>query len=208
MRVITFIFLLFAAHPALAQSVLQCSPAHDRIVRDVIDSAKSLTIRAAAVVGDTPDYARWFGTYSDDNAEIVRANLKAISSAFRTGAITVQCDSLRDEGCQNGEYAWVYAHQHYRIYLCPSFFDLPPLTELRPGATASNNGTREGTMVHELSHFRPVARTDDHCYTRRICAQMAVTDPDLAITNADSYQYFTEDVIYYARQPVSGKTTP
>ncbi|WP_019955082.1 M35 family metallo-endopeptidase [Yoonia vestfoldensis] len=208
MRAILFLVLLLVGQSAAAQTVLQCSPAHDRIVREALDSAKSLTTMAATAVGDTPEYARWFGVYSDHNAEIVRANLKAVVRAIRTGAVTVQCDSIRDDGCGNGEYAWVYAHRPYRIYLCPSFFDLPPLTALRPGTTASNNGTREGTFVHELSHFRPVARTEDHCYTRRICSRMASTDPARAIENADNYQYYTEDVIYYASQPVSGKAPP
>jgi peptidyl-Lys metalloendopeptidase len=208
MRAIILLIGLLAAQPAFAQNVLQCSPAHDRIVRDALDSAKSLTTKAATAVGDTPDYLRWFGTYSERNAEIVRANLKAVVTAIRTGAVTVQCDGIRDDGCANGEYAWVYAHEPYRVYLCPSFFDLPPLTALRPGTTASNNGTREGTFIHELSHFRPVARTEDHCYTRRACTAMARTDPARAIENADSYQYFTEDVIYYAAQPVAGKSAP
>lgn len=208
MRVIVVLAVLLCAHPALAQTVVQCSPAHDQIVREALDRAKALTITAATAVGDTPEYVRWFGAYSDRNAEMVRANLKGVVRAIQSGAVTVQCDSIRDDGCRNGEYAWVYPHEPYRIYLCPSFFTMPPLTALQPHATASNNGTREGTFIHELSHFRSAGRTDDHCYTRRICARMAETDPARAIDNADSYQYFTEDVIYYARQPVTGKTTP
>ncbi|WP_322889121.1 MULTISPECIES: M35 family metallo-endopeptidase [unclassified Yoonia] len=208
MRVIVFLVFLLSAQSALAQTVLQCSPAHEQIVREALDRAKSLTIKAATAVGDTPEYARWFGTYSDRNAEVVRANLKGVVRAIRSGGVSVQCDSNRDDGCRNREYAWVYPHEPYHIYLCPSFFTMPPLTALQPYTTASNNGTREGTFIHELSHFRTGGRTDDHCYTRRVCARMAESDPMRAIDNADSYQYYTEDVIYYASQPVSGKTTP
>jgi peptidyl-Lys metalloendopeptidase len=200
--------LLLAGAPATAQTITECNPTQTALLRDVFSNAKTLTINAAAAVGDTPEYARWFGAYSDRNADIVRANLKAVVTAIRTGAVEAQCETIRDDGCTDGEYAWVYAHEPYKIYFCPAYFNLPPLVALRPGTTASNNGTREGTIVHEISHFNPVARTEDHCYTRRVCTAMASTSPSRAIENADSYQYFTEDVTYYARQPLSGKTTP
>jgi peptidyl-Lys metalloendopeptidase len=63
-------------------------------------------------------------------------------------------------------------------------------------------------LIHELSHFPSAGGTKDHCYNRRDCARMAQSDPARAIENADSYQYFTEDVIYYASQPVTGKAAP
>lgn len=208
MRVILVVLCLLGAQTAMAQTVLYCSPAQGAIVRAALDQAKSLTITAAAAVDDTPEYARWFGTYSDRKAETVRATLKAVVRAIRTGGVSLQCDSLRDQGCGVDEYAWVYAHEPYQIYLCPAFFDMPPLAALRPGTRASDNGTREGTLIHELSHFRSAGGTKDHCYARRDCARMAQTDPARAIENADSYQYFIEDVIYYASQPVTGKATP
>ena len=208
MRLFFVLIGLFLGQAAFAQTTQGCDALQSVQLRDTLDQAKSLTIKAAATVGDTPDYARWFGDYSVRNAEIVRANLKAIATAIRSGAVVMQCDTARDDGCSSGEYAWVYPHEYYKIYLCPSFFDLPPLTELKPGTTASDNGTNVGTIVHELSHFNPVARTEDYCYTRRACAAMASGDAMRAINNADSYQYFTEDVTYYARQPVAGKPAP
>ena len=54
--------------------------------------------------------------------------------------------------------------------------------------------------MHEVSHFLRVADTSDHCYSRRECREMAQDDAIRAIDNADSYQYFTEDVTYYARE--------
>ena len=208
MRVFWLMICLVLGQTAFAQTTLACDPDQAAVVRTTLDQAKTMTIKAAAAVGDTADYHRWFGDYSTRNAETVRANLKSIVTAIRTGAVVAQCDAAFDDGCSSGEYAWVYPHEPYRIYLCPSFFHLPPLAALKPGTTASDNGTNVGTIVHELSHFNLVARTDDHCYTRRACAAMAANDPVRAIDNADSYQYFTEDVTYYARQPVAGKVTP
>jgi peptidyl-Lys metalloendopeptidase len=191
-----------------ADGYVNCTPEEGRVVAQALDAAKELTVSAAAAVADTPDYARWFGDYSRRNAEKVRANLKGIVSAIRRGSVTVQCDQIEPDGCAAGEYAYVYSDRPYHLHICPSFFDLPSMANLRPGARRSDFGTREGTIVHEISHFTHVADTDDHCYSRRDCALMAARDPGRAIENADSYQYFTEDVAYYARQPLGDKPPP
>jgi peptidyl-Lys metalloendopeptidase len=196
------------AAPATAQSYQGCNAAETRIIDQSLRSAKDLTLKAAAAVGDTPDYHRWFGTYSQANAEEVRANLKAIVTAIRGGGVTAHCEEIAEDGCSAGEYAWVYADEPYLMHLCPAFFDLPVLERLQPGSRRSENGTREGTLVHEISHFLRVARTDDHCYSRSVCQQMAREDAVRTIDNADSYQYFTEDVTYFARQPLTNKPPP
>lgn len=200
------LLLIFGlASPAMAQSHLGCGKDEAPIVSDALRNAKDLTLKAAAHVGDTPEYQRWFGRYSDANAEVVRATLKAVITAIRTGGVTVECHRADDPSCSAGEYAWVYPHRPFEVHVCPPFFQLPPLTALRPGERRSDNGTREGTMVHEISHFLDVADTWDHCYSRSECSRMAIDYPRRAIENADSYQYFTEDVTYYARQPLLGK---
>ncbi|WP_108815174.1 M35 family metallo-endopeptidase [Loktanella sp. Alg231-35] len=206
--VISLLMLWGVAQPAAAQSYQGCNFSEARIIDEAMRSAKDLTLKAAAVVGDTPDYHRWFGTYSQANADEVRANLKAIVTAIRGGGVTAQCDQISQDGCSAGEYAWVYADEPYLIHLCPSFFNLPVLERLQPGSRWSENGTREGTLIHEISHFLRVARTDDHCYSRLICREMASNDATRAIDNADSYQYYTEDVTYFARQPLTNKPPP
>ncbi|WP_296427935.1 M35 family metallo-endopeptidase [Yoonia sp.] len=200
------ILLLFCnPAPAAAESYAGCNKDQIRVIATALRSAKALTLKAATSVGDTPEYHRWFGDYTTGNAEEVRANLKSIISAIRDGGVTAQCDMAHDAGCDGREYAWVFPNDPYVMHLCPSFFYLPPLAALQPGARRSDNGTREGTIVHELSHFNRVASTQDHCYSRTECTTMASGDARRAINNADSYQYYTEDVTYYARQPVAGK---
>ena len=200
--------LVWFAQPAAAQTHVGCSPEQTKIIDVALRTAKDLTLKAAVAVGDTSDFQRWFGDYSDPNAEKVRASLKAIVRAIRGGGVTAQCDLVADDGCSAGEYAWVFPNQPYLMHLCPSFFDLPPLVALQPGTRRSDNGTREGTIVHEISHFIHVADTEDHCYSRIECSEMARTDARRAIDNADSYQYFTENVTYFARQPLANKPPP
>jgi len=200
---------LFAAAPAAAAPRhAGCTANEVKVIDDAIATAKELTLKAAVAVQDTSDYQRWFGGYSQSNAEQVRASLKSVVTALRGGAVTEQCHAATDEGCRRGEYAWVFANRPYLMHICPPFFNLPPLTALRPGDRRSDNGTREGTIVHEVSHFLHVADTEDHCYSRAECSRMAQNNPRLAIDNADSYQYFTEDVTYYARQPAGEKPAP
>ena len=163
--------------------------------------AKALSITAAARVGDTAEYRRWFGRYSDRNGEIVRANLKALVAAIRGGGVVIRCEAGNQGGCDSRDYAWVYARQAFVLRLCPAFFNLPAMKALQPGEPQSNDGTREGAILHELSHFAQTADTEDHCYSRSECARLATRDPGRAIANADSYQYFAEDVSHYARHP-------
>lgn len=198
----------FAMSAAADDRYEGCNAEQAKIIDGALGTAKDLTLKAAVAVGDTSDYQRWFGDYSQTNAESVRASLKSIVTALRGGAVTAECHAVADDGCSAGEYAWVYANEPYLVHLCPSYFDLPPLTTLRPGERRFDNGTREGTMVHEISHFLHVASTEDHCYSRTECSRMAQDDARRAIENADSYQYFTEDVTYFARQPLADKPPP
>ena len=198
----------FFAQPALAQRHAGCSAQQSVVVDDALRAAKDLTLKAAVDVGNTPQFARWFGRHTVPNAERVRRNLKSVVTAIRSGAVTAQCEPRALDGCSSGEYAFVYAAEPYLMHLCPPFFDLPHLAALQPGARQSEDGTREGTIVHELTHFRIVAGTEDYCYSRSACADMARANPRRAIDNADSYQYFTEDVTYFARQPLANKPPP
>ncbi len=74
------------------------------------------------------------------------------------------------------------------------------MARLRPGTENSDNGSQAGTLIHELSHFLVVADTHDHCYSRTECSDMAERDARRARTNADNYQYYVEDVTYFAEE--------
>ena len=191
---------------AFAQSIEGCDKQELHIVQDAIRDAKQMTLDAATTVGDTENFNRWFGSYTQANAEVVRANLKSVVDAMRSGALTVECKTARSDGCEGGTYAWVYADEAYLLHLCPNYFRLPPLTALRPNARSFDFGTREGTIIHEVTHFLRVANTEDHCYSRSECTRMAAEDSARAIDNADSYQYFVEDVAHYARALPPSKT--
>lgn len=197
-RILHRIFL-FIAFTTLAQSVAaqgfeNCTKAEVATATAAITDAKRVSLNAAAAVGDTPEFTRWFGKYAPETGEVVRANLKAIVGAVRSGTITTICENVGFDGCDPGTYAFVNATQPYRVHLCPSFFRMPSLNRLDPDQSSGENGSQTGTIIHELSHFRIVARTDDNCYARTVCSRMAQRNSVSAVHNADSYQYYAEDV--------------
>lgn len=173
----------------------RCDKAEMAIATDAVKGAQLLASAAAAAVGDTEDYARWFGRFSMTNAETVRSNLKAIDLTLRANAVKAVCPNVGEEDCKVDTFANVWPDQPFVVNLCPAFFDMPVMSSMRIGTPDAENGSREGTIIHELSHFIVVAGTDDECYTRTVCSNMARNDARRAIRNADSYQYFAEDVV-------------
>lgn len=189
--------LAFIPGLAAADTFVGCTKAEAETLSRAVSDAKRLAVNAAAAVGDTPEFETWFGKYTPAAAEDVRRNLKSIVAAIRSGTVTTTCETVEPAGCEQGFYAYVYDDEPYLIHICPAFFSLPNMARLRPGQLSSNFGTRAGTIIHEISHFKVVADTEDNCYARDVCADMAQTDQVSALNNADSYQYFAEDVTYF-----------
>lgn len=196
-RLVLALLLAFSAGAAAAD-FQGCTKDERVIIKRAIGDAKGLAVFAAAAIADNEIYARWFGKYTPAQAEIVRHNLKSIAGAIRSGAVTAQCDPVRGDACEIDFYAFVYEDEPYLIHFCPRFFNQPAMSALRPGGLFSNNGTRAGTVIHEISHFRVIGRTLDTCYARDVCEEMAQDDAAAAIGNADSYQYFAEDVVHFS----------
>lgn len=186
-----------AGGPAFAN----CEKVEIAAIEAAITGAHDLALQAAVQIGETPEYIRWFGGYSRRNAEVLRRNFKSVYSAIRTQPITGQCLNSWESSCKGGTYAFINRARPFYINFCPPFFRLPTMIGVSPTDSAMENGTQEGTIIHELSHFEETANTDDLCYSRSECMEMARTDPVGALRNADTYQYFAEDVILYADRP-------
>lgn len=50
-----------------------------------------------------------------------------------------------------------------------------------------------GTLIHESTHWKNIANTIDYAYGKNECKALAVSFPELAIFNADSYAFFAEN---------------
>lgn len=166
------------------------------------DRAARLALTATTGISPNPVYERWFGNYNAKSAEHVRRNLKAIVKTLRTQSVTAHCRNLGEDLCDGETYAFVDKDRPYKINLCPNFFEMETMKQLTLETATDGNGTRAGTLVHEISHFAVVADTRDICYSRRDCSDMALFEPQESLINADSYQYFVEDVTFFG---VSGE---
>ena len=125
-------------------------------------------------------YNTWFGTYTTTRYSTVNTHFNAIYSAFDTATITYNCK------CKQPYYAYVYPNQPYEIYLC-KYFWLAPL---------EGTDSKAGTLIHEMSHFDVVASTDDFVYGQTGAMNLAITNPDDAVMNADNHEYFAENTPY------------
>jgi peptidyl-Lys metalloendopeptidase len=88
-----------------------------------------------------------------------------------------------DCGCKQNYYAYVYSNQPYRIYLCKAFWTAP----------MTGTDSKAGTLIHEVSHFDVVAGTDDHVYGQTNAKNLAISNPNNAVNNADNHEYFAEN---------------
>jgi peptidyl-Lys metalloendopeptidase len=122
-------------------------------------------------------YTTWFGVFSTTRYNTVKNNFTAISDAMDNAGVEFNCK------CKQPYYAYVYSNEPYVIYLCKVFWQAP----------LSGTDSKAGTLIHEMSHFNVVAGTDDVVYGTSGAMNLASSDPNLAITNADSHEYFAEN---------------
>jgi len=117
-------------------------------------------------------YPTWFGTPTAARLNHVSTGYSLIYDALH-GPITFHYTS---DDC----YAYVYPGGPVEIWLGPLFFRAPLI----------GYDSRAGVIVHEVSH--EVHGTDDYVYGQRNAKWLATNRPDLAIDNADNYEYFAE----------------
>ncbi|WP_075792920.1 M35 family metallo-endopeptidase [Massilia putida] len=130
-------------------------------------------------------YTGWFGPVDNARATTVARHFAALREAFATRPITVDC------ACTRSWYAYVYPNEPYTIHVCKAFWTAP----------LTGTDSKGGTLLHEMSHFTVVAGTDDWVYGQAAAAALAGSDPDRAIDNADSHEYFGENNPYRNVRP-------
>jgi peptidyl-Lys metalloendopeptidase len=160
-----------------------CSNAQQDSIAAGVQAARSMAQDGDAYLrtGALADrYTGWFGPLDEARAATVSRHFGAIRDAFATRPITVDC------ACTRPWYAYVYPDRPYTIHVCKAFWAAP----------MTGTDSRGGTLVHEMSHFTVVAGTDDWVYGQAAAAALAGSNPDRAIDNADSHEYFGENNPY------------
>jgi len=142
----------------------QISSAENQAATQVSRSRSSLSSGAGSL------YNEWFGAHSSSRFNKVQSGFNAINSNLRRSRYA--CDRT----CP-GVYAYVYpSDTSQTIYLCDVFWSRP--------------SERAETIVHEVSHFNRIMGTDDWAYGQSACRNLARSNPDRAVDNADNVCYF------------------
>jgi peptidyl-Lys metalloendopeptidase len=160
-----------------------CSNAQQDGIAGAVQAGLAMAQDADAYLQGQPPAARytgWFGPVDHVRATTVARHVAAIRDAFATRPITVDC------ACSQPWYAYVRPNAPYTIHVCKAFWTAP----------LTGTDSKGGTLVHEMSHFTVVAGIDDWVYGQAAAGALAGSDPDRAIDNADSHEYFSENNPY------------
>ncbi|HEX5757204.1 MAG TPA: M35 family metallo-endopeptidase, partial [Arenimonas sp.] len=163
-------------------SYVGCSSTQINTLGSAVSAARNYSENSKGylVGGSTgPRYTTWFGAYTSTRYNTAKNNFAAIDSAMDQsgGQIKINC------GCNQSYYAYVYPTKPYEIFVCRAFWNAP----------TTGTDSKAGTLVHEMSHFNVVAGTDDHVYGQSGAKSLAISDPNRAVDNADSHEYFAEN---------------
>jgi len=141
------------------------------------DALGMLNSTAVGVRPKSDRYTHWFGEYSVSRYDKAVGHFEKIALAIANETISFECVD------NDSYYAYVFPSKPYEISICNKFWNAP-LTE---------TDSQSGTIVHEISHFVVVADTIDWKYGQEACESLAVTNPEDALENADSYEFFAEN---------------
>lgn len=158
-----------------------CSASQQTTLKTAVEKAKDYSGSSTSYLGGMTSsrarYAEWFGEYTTDRRITAHDHFVKLTDAFSTKPLTLDCK------CKKPYYAYVYPAEPYKIYLCRVFWSAP----------AIGTDSQAGTLIHEMSHFTVVAGTDDWAYGQAAARALADEDPDKALNNADSHEYFAEN---------------
>jgi uncharacterized Zn-binding protein involved in type VI secretion len=150
------------------------------------DQAKMLQDKKAELEKwDDPakaDFKRWFGKTDDESKNKIRDRIDKMIELNKNFKVE-QFKPASPE--KNNRFAYVYPTDKTKsVYIDKAFHNAP----------AKGKDSRAGAISHEMSHFDTVGGTKDHQYGPGKCKKLAEKDPDKALENADSFEYFLEGV--------------
>jgi peptidyl-Lys metalloendopeptidase len=162
-----------------------CSGSRQSELADALDGTEYLSANAFNYLYNIPvnkrkksaAYKTWFGRYTSpryNRVLQVYANVFTVASEY---TVTFHCDCEEED-----TYAYVYPDEPFHIHLCQLFWESPTI----------GIDSQAGTLIHETSHFDVVAGNNDYVYGQSSCKKLASKDPNRAVFNADSYEYFAE----------------
>ncbi|KAF8593650.1 zincin [Ceratobasidium sp. AG-I] len=162
----------------------KCTAQRKKILYDAATAADDLAESTYQYMVSNPDSTRrytepaqWFGTWDQLRFNSVQDHYRSIRHNPPTYEFDCSCTDP-------GIYAYVIIPDHFKqVYLCGAFWNAP----------LKGTDSQAGTIVHESTHFPQFGGTDDHAYGKSDCRSLASRDPESAVMNADSHEYFAEN---------------
>jgi len=161
---------------------LQCiitggTMAEKQLVQAAHMNGYQMIIDALLSIADDSKYENWFGFYSTENFNQVKLTFQCIKDEYETKTLTYDLEG--GSYCTSGNYGYTYKGSD-TIWLCTKFWLAPD----------TGKNSKAGTIVHERSHAS--AGTKDKASNEEDCIELALSAPDEAILNADSFEYYAE----------------
>jgi len=161
-----------------------CSGKESGLV-SVVATAKSMTQSCVNyLTASTCDkqFVQWFGRYTGSSRwAAVTQNFQRINNKLGSNVFGLDCAGPQ---CSQGVFAYVYpTDSTFTVHLCGAFWTASP---------SISYDSKPGTIIHEMSHFSPLAGTQDHTYGTSGAQDFAARQADKAVNNADNHEYFSE----------------
>ncbi|WP_081151707.1 M35 family metallo-endopeptidase [Niastella vici] len=155
------------------------------IINQAIKDCVSLLERKLELLQDEDpntlsQFKDWFG--SDDH-ESKQKILSRISRALAVSKNLTEANfaPIKNEKAKKEDYANAYHEdESHKILLGDLFWK----------ADAKGKCSQASVIVHELSHFDDIGPTEDVIYGEERCLKLAKDYPHLALSNADSFEFF------------------
>jgi hypothetical protein len=172
-----------SAEPAASRVPGLSAEEAERVLTQALeDLAALLPVRIAALdLWEQPiqkSFRRWFGRDDEVARKIVRDRLDKVKTKLATMTLENFCAGDEESGC----FAYVDPDDDTKMYIGDEF----------RYAGRSGRDSKAGVIAHEISHYRSTGRTFDHEYGEERAEKLARDDPERALENADSFEYFVE----------------
>ncbi len=130
---------------------------------------------------DKATFKKWFGKDDDASRDTIKTRINKMLEANKK--LTKNNFKASKDPSSHLAAEVDPSDKSHTIELGKAFKKLP----------ATGENSRAGTISHEMSHFNDIAGTDDHVYGTEPSKKLAKDNPDKAMNNADSFEYYLEN---------------
>ncbi|EJD37381.1 zincin, partial [Auricularia subglabra TFB-10046 SS5] len=171
---------------SLIVPVKNCGADDQKAIQAAAQAADGLvheSVKAILGTRNTTRYVTWFGTYSASRyARVLETYTNVIKTSF---VFDVKYECLSDEQCEGlvDSDAFTTKNDAGKIWICPDFFYIP----------LNGSDSQGGVLVHLATHWLSVADAGHWALGQFESELLAENWPDLAVDNADNYEYYAEN---------------